>query len=265
MLEILKGVAEWELTVELQEEPAFCLQINEVEPLAKDQPWYTGIKCQEHASQIHVPVYELYNLTAPWPFSVWGLDIIGKISPKASNRHEYILVAVDYFTKWIEATSYTTIAASHVVKFMKNNIISRHGLPHAIITDNGTPFINKRMIDFLNKFKIQHYRSSPYRPQMNGGVEAANKIIIHILEKMVKTCRDWSEMLPYALWAYRMSVRSATGATPYELTYGMEAVLPIEIEIYHFGYYWKAKSRKASGNKQDMINCIWQMKSACGR
>ncbi|XP_058101516.1 uncharacterized protein LOC131245815 [Magnolia sinica] len=66
---------------------------------------------------------------------------------------------------------------------------------------------------------------------MNGGVKAANKILIRILEKMVKTYRDWSEMLSYALWAYRTSVRSATGTTPYELAYEMEAVLPVEIEI----------------------------------
>ncbi|MGV8000549.1 hypothetical protein PJP08_29535, partial [Mycobacterium kansasii] len=72
---------------------------------------------------------------------------------------------------------------------MKNNIISRYGVPQAIITNNGTPFINKRMSDFLDKFKIQRHRLSPYRPQMNGGVEAANKTIICILEKMVKTYR----------------------------------------------------------------------------
>ena len=172
-------------------------------------------KCQEHANQIHAPSSELYNLTTPWPFSMRGLDIIGKISPKASNGHEYILVAVDYFTKWVEAASYTTIAASQVIKFMKNNIICRYGIPNAIITDNGTPFVNKKMDDFLSKFKIQRHRSSPYRPQMNGGVEAVNKTIVRILEKMVVTYRDWSDMLPYALWAYRTSVRSATGVTPF--------------------------------------------------
>ncbi|XP_058104740.1 uncharacterized protein LOC131248475 [Magnolia sinica] len=194
-------------------------------------PPKTEKEIREYANQIHAPASELYNLTSPWPFSIWGLDIIGKVSPKASNGHEYILVAVDYFTIWIEATSFTTIIASHVVKFMKNNIISRYGIPHAIITDNGTPFVNKRMVDFLDKFKIQHHRSSPYRPQMNGGVEAANKTIIRILERIVKTYRDWSEMLPYALWAYQTSVRSAIGATPYELVYGMKAVLPVEIKI----------------------------------
>ncbi|XP_058078623.1 uncharacterized protein LOC131226947 [Magnolia sinica] len=308
MLEIPKGVAEWELTVELQEEPAFCLQIDEGEPPSNDLPWYKVIKeylehqkypegatltnpciiqrlaaqfvitggilykrsfnqvllrctdcckhvkkcfkCQEHANQIHTPASELYNLTTPWPFSVWGLDIIGKISPKASNGHEYILVAVDYFTKWIEAASCTTIAASHVVKFIKNNIISRYGVPQAIITYNGTPFVNKRMGDFLDKLKIQRHLSSPYQHQMNGKVEVVNKTIICILEKIVKTYRDWSEMLPYALWAYQTYVRSATGATPYELIYGMEAVLPIEIEIPSLRVLLESEVEESEGNKQ---------------
>ena len=59
-----------------------------------------------HGDLIHVPPFELHALTSPWPFSVWGIDIIGKISPKSSSGHEYILVAIDYFTKWVEATSY---------------------------------------------------------------------------------------------------------------------------------------------------------------
>ncbi|XP_058075817.1 uncharacterized protein LOC131224314 [Magnolia sinica] len=71
-------------------------------------------ECQKHANQIHTPASELYNLTIPWPFSIWGPNIIGKVNLKALNGHEYILVPVDYFTKWIEAVSYATIAASHV-------------------------------------------------------------------------------------------------------------------------------------------------------
>ena len=119
-------------------------------------------ECQMHGDLIHVSPSELHAQTSPWPFSVWGIDIIGKISPKSSSRHEFILVAIDYFTKW---------------------------------------------------------------------VEAANKNIKRILRKMVETSRDWSEKPPFALWAYRTSFRTSTGATPYSLVYGMEAVLPIEIEM----------------------------------
>ncbi|RVW68357.1 hypothetical protein CK203_063798 [Vitis vinifera] len=143
-------------------------------------------ECQIHGDLIHVPPSELHALTSPWPFSVWGIDIIGKISPKSSSGHEFILVAIDYFTKWVEAPL---------------------------------------------QIQHPHHRSSAYRPQTNGAVEAANKNIKRILRRMVETSRDWSEKLPFALWAYRTSFRTSTGATPYSLVYGMEAMLPVEIEM----------------------------------
>ena len=83
----------------------------------------------------------------------------------------------------------------------------------------------------LQRYGVQHHRASAYRPQTNGVVEAANKNIKRILRKMVETSRDWSEKLPFALWAYRTFFITSTGATPYSLVYGMEAVLPVEIEM----------------------------------
>ena len=81
----------------------------------------------------------------------------------------------------------------------------------------------------LQKYGISHHKSSPYRPQANGAVEAANKMIKTILAKMTENYKDWADKLPYALWGYRTSVKTATGATPYSLVYGMEAVLPVEV------------------------------------
>jgi len=116
-------------------------------------------------------------------------------------------------------------------KFIKNNIIAWYGVPHSIISDNGRNFVAQRLEDYLQSLKIKHHKSSPYRPQMNGAVESANKNLIRILKKSAETHKDWHEKLPYALWAYRTSVRTSTGATPYSLVYGMEAVLPVEVEI----------------------------------
>ena len=70
--------------------------------------------CQTHANLNHVPLSELYSMTFPWPFLVWGIDMIGRLIPKALNGHEYILVAIDYLTKWVEATSYSILKAKHV-------------------------------------------------------------------------------------------------------------------------------------------------------
>ncbi|RDX82400.1 Gypsy retrotransposon integrase-like protein 1, partial [Mucuna pruriens] len=103
------------------------------------------IKCQTYVDHIHVAPSALHNLTAPWPFSVWGIDMIGPIEPKASNGHRFILVAIDYFTKWIEAASYSTVTHSIVVRFIKKDIICRYGLLAHIITDNRTNLNNKMM------------------------------------------------------------------------------------------------------------------------
>ena len=90
---------------------------------------------------------------------------------------------------------------------------------------------NKTIAEVCDQFKIKHHNSSPYRPKMNGAVEAANKNIKKIVGKMTEIYRDWHEKLPFALLAYRTSVRTSIGATPFSLVYGMEAVLPIEVEI----------------------------------
>ncbi|WKA08383.1 hypothetical protein VitviT2T_026110 [Vitis vinifera] len=187
-------------------------------------------ECQIHGDLIHVPPSELHALTSPWPFSVWGIDIIGKISPKSSSGHEFILVAIDYFTKWVEAASYARLTSSGVASFIRSHIICHYGVPHELISDRGVHF--RAEVDTLvQRYSIRHHRSTAYRPQTNGAVEAANKNIKRILRKMVETSRDWSEKLPFALWAYRTSFRTSTGATPYSLVYGMEAVLPVEIEM----------------------------------
>eukprot|EP00261_Vitis_vinifera_P030644 XP_019071887.1 PREDICTED: uncharacterized protein LOC109121615 [Vitis vinifera] len=187
-------------------------------------------ECQMHGDLIHVPPSELHALASPWPFSVWGIDIIGKISPKSSSGHEYILVAIDYFTKWVEAASYARLTAARVAKFIRSHIICRYGVPHELISDRGVHFKGE-MDTLIQEYGIQHHRSSAYRPQTNGAVEAANKNIKRILRKMVETSWDWSEKLPFALWAYRTSFRTSIGATPYSLVYGMEAVLLVEIEM----------------------------------
>ena len=175
-------------------------------------------------------ISELHALTSPWSFSVWGIDIIGKISPKSSSGHEFILVTIDYLTKWVEATSYAKLNTVKVATFIRSHIICRYGVPHKLISDRGVHFRGE-VDTLLQRYGIQHHKSSAYRPQINGAVEAANKNIKRILRKMIKTSRDWSEKLPFALWAYRTSFRTSTGAIPYSLVYGMEAILPVEIEM----------------------------------
>ena len=80
-------------------------------------------KCQMHWDLIHIPPSELHTLISPWPFSIWGIDIIGMILPKSSNGHEFILVSIHYFTKWVEAASYEKLTSTRVASFIRSHII----------------------------------------------------------------------------------------------------------------------------------------------
>ena len=152
---------------------------------------YRCLECQIHEDLIHMPSLELYALTSPWPFSVWGIDIIGKISPKSSNGHEFILVAIDYFTKWVEAVSYARLTSSGVASFIISHIICCYGVPHELISDREVHF-RVDVDTLLQRYSIHHHRSSTYRPQTNGAIKAANKNIKRILWRMVETSQDWS-------------------------------------------------------------------------
>ena len=177
-----------------------------------------------------MPPMPLHTMTSPWLFSARGIDIIGKIHPATSNGHEFILVVIDYFTKWVEAASYNVLNSKKVAQFIQTNIIYRYGVLHKIIPDNGLHFKGETE-KLLRQFNIQHHKSSPYCPQTNGVVEAANKNIGQILKKSMKNYKDQHLQLPYALWGYRTSIRSSRGATPYSLVYGTEAVIPIEMGV----------------------------------
>ena len=121
--------------------------------------------------------------------------MIRTIKPKASNRHRFILVAIDYFTKWVEAASYASVTRNVVIRFIKE-IICEYGLPRKIITDNATNLNNKIMKEMCEDFKIQHHNSTPYRPKMNGAVEAANKNIKKIVQKISYHTRIGTRCFP---------------------------------------------------------------------
>ena len=159
-------------------------------------------KCQAFTDNLNAPPMPLNVLAAPWPFSMWGIDVIRTSKPKASNRHCFILVAIDYFTKWVEVASYASVTRSVVVRFIKKEIIYWYGLPRKIITDNATNLNNKMMKEMCEDFKIQYHNSTPYRPKMNGAVEAANKNIKKIIQKMTMSYKDWHEILPFVLHGY---------------------------------------------------------------
>ena len=160
------------------------------------------------------------------------MDIVGPINPPSVKGDGFILAITDYCSKWAEAIPLREVKTSNVIGFIKHHIIYRHGVPRRIIHDNGPQFVSNAFIKFCEKFKIQDVLSTAYNPTANGLAEAFNKTIIKLLSKLVKSNkRDWDDKLGAALWAYRTTVRTPTGATPYSLVYGCEAVLPLEVQI----------------------------------
>jgi len=109
-------------------------------------------KCQAFTNNVNTLPIPLNILAAPWSFSMWGIDVIGVIEPKASNGHCFILVAIDYFTKWVEVASYASVTRSVVVRFIKKEIIFWYGLPRKIITNNATNLNNKMMKEMCGDF-----------------------------------------------------------------------------------------------------------------
>ncbi|XP_056167311.1 uncharacterized protein LOC130138162 [Syzygium oleosum] len=160
------------------------------------------------------------------------MDIIGKIYPPSSKKHSFILVATDYFTKWVEAASYKNITQKVVKEFIEERIIHRYGIPETITADQGTVFTGQEVLGFTRSRGIKMLHSTPYYAQANGQAEASNKVIINLIKRhLEENPREWDSLLSTVLWAYRTSRRSSTGVSPYMLTYGQEAVLPVEITV----------------------------------
>ncbi|XP_070005570.1 uncharacterized protein [Nicotiana sylvestris] len=138
--------------------------------------------------------------------TVRGMDVIGPIELDASNEHNFVLVAIDYFAKWVEATSYKAVTKKVVADFVLNCIVCRFRIPESIITDNGSNLNNNLMKAICNTFKIRHKNSIAYMPQMNGAIKAANKNIKKILRKMIEKHKQWHEKLSFALMGIAKSL-----------------------------------------------------------
>jgi len=173
------------------------------------------------------------------------MDVIGPEIIKSSNDHKYILVAIDYFTKWVEVDSYKSVTQAVVPWFLKQNIICRYSVLGELITDNGKNPNGKIIEQLCQQYKIKHWNSVSYQPQMNSAVEAGNKNIKKILVKMTDTYKDWHVFLPFALCVYRTSIHTSMGVTLYSLVYDMEAILPAKVEISSLRILSQTKLSKA--------------------
>ena len=139
-------------------------------------------KCQKFAPVIHQPSRDLQLIMNPLPFAQWGLDILGPF-PQAACQKRWLIVGIDYFSKWIEAEAISNIAEPTVRKFIWQNIITRFGIPRVLIFDYGKQFDNLPIRNYTNQFRIKLAYSAVCHPQSNGQVEVANKLILGALWK----------------------------------------------------------------------------------
>lgn len=153
--------------------------------------------CQVHGNLIHAPAVDLRALGTPWPFHTWAMDLVGPIAPPFRG-HIWIITATELYTKWVEAIPLRKATGAAVSNFIRENIICRFGIPKVILSDNGTPFVNRNVGQLLASYDVNHHRSTPYYPQGNGQAEATNKTLIKILSRTLEDFQnDWPTPSPW--------------------------------------------------------------------
>nr|GEV88570.1 hypothetical protein [Tanacetum cinerariifolium] len=176
---------------------------------------WSGTKIPEDKANIHHVAMAILSVGAGYPRS----------PPGGSGKTEIHYVAIDYFTKWMEAKPLAKITGKEVKKFVWENIVCRFGLPRVIVTDNGTQLVNDPFKGWCEKWKIKQMNTTVVHPQANGLVERANKSLMHSLKARLGRERvGWVDEIPNILWAHRTMLK-----TRFSLAYGSEAVIPAEI------------------------------------
>jgi hypothetical protein len=190
--------------------------------------------CQRFPKHRHTPAAAHKTIPLTWPFAVWGLDMVGlfKTAPRGLT---HLLVAVDMFTKWIEAKPIKKLDGSSTIKFF-NKIITRYAVPHSIITDNGTNFAKGVFAEYCGQKGIWVDLASVAHPQSNRQVEKANGLILagikpRLVEPLERSAGCWVVELPSVLWSLHTTPNCSVSFTPFFLVYGVEAVLPTDIEF----------------------------------
>jgi transposase InsO family protein len=187
------------------------------------------------ARQKHVSFHQLNTIPITWPFSAWGLDLVGPIK-KAKGGFTHIFVVMDKFTRWVKVKLAASITAAKAAEFMKE-IMYMFDVPNNIIIDNGSQLTAREFKDFYANTGIQINYASVSHPQSNGQVERSNGMILQGLKPIIfdrPYSGKWVKELPSVLWAIRTTPSCATGQTPFSLVYGSEVMLPTEVEHKSF-------------------------------
>ena len=180
----------------------------------------------------HKPASALKTIPLVWPFAVWGLDMVGPLRTGRSG-FTHVLVAVDKFTKYIEAKPIKNLDACTAISFVRG-LTFRYGVPHSIITDNGSNFDSDKFRAFCASQGTRVDYASVAHPQSNGQAERANGLILkglkpRLMRDLKHAAGAWVDELSSVLWGLRTTPNRSTGRTPFFLVYGAEAVLPSDL------------------------------------
>nr|GEW80459.1 reverse transcriptase domain-containing protein [Tanacetum cinerariifolium] len=191
--------------------------------------------CLVHKPVPRNPQQKLTPITSPWPFYKWRIDIAGPFL-EGPGKVKFLIVAIDYFTKWIEAKSLAAIIGNQIKIFVWDNIVCRFGLPEEIISDNGKQFRDDPFKDWCEKLCICQHFASVKHPQTNGLVKRANCSLGEgIKARLDAKSKNWIEELPHVLWAHYTMIKSSNEDTPFSLIYGTKAVIPEKIGMPTLG------------------------------
>jgi hypothetical protein len=203
--------------------------------------------CQKCARDKKQPSSLTQLIQPTWPLQRWGLDLLGPLPPAQGNLR-YVVVAVEYFSKWIEAKPLATITSVTIQKFFWQNIVCRFGVPKAITVDNGTQFDSEAFKEFCEQIGTKIHFASVRHPESNGLVERANGIIMTGLMKLIfnQPRGKWLDELIKVVWSHNTTISRSIGFTPFKLVFGDEAITPEEA---------KAGSIRTVASAKDEANC----------
>jgi transposase InsO family protein len=207
--------------------------------------------CQFFEKQTTKHANPLRSVDLSWPFAIWGINIVG-ILPTTLRGFRFLFIAIDTFTKWMEALPVVNITQEATVKFLQ--IIYRFGVPRRVLTDNRTQFKGAKFVRCCANFGIHHQPSLAAHPQTSGQVEWANRLILQgmktrMFHDLEGRGRNWHKEMPSVLWPLRTNVNRAIRDTPFNMVYGAEAMLPPKIylesaRVAHFNAEDQANARK---------------------
>ena len=177
--------------------------------------------------------------------------------PITMRQLKFLIVNIDYFTKWVEAKTLASIIEKNIRNFIWRNIICRYGIPRVLVSDNRKRFDKDTFKDFCSQLGIKNHYSSPVHPQANRKVEVTNRSLLKIIKTRLEGAKGiWPKELSSVLWAYRTTVRTPTRETLFQLTYGSEAVIPIEVGLtsYRVDNHDERRNDKAMCLQLDLVD-----------